>query len=767
MSVYPVARIKQSTGLEPKKHHQQQQLSYANGLHLPNETNDRISSPISPMFDMDGFGNRAGATDESDGNGYAPLSSAHPMYLQKPVNWNTSNLTLPHKPRCSLITVFLSDSWKETGAIAGSVGKARRSSRSGLPRYSEIDHDDGGVGGAPTSGAGLLGSSSSFGGGGVLGRLSPSSFSMGATGGGDKGTYVRLHRQRILTLHPSGTLTLHYLDIGTYVAPPPTPSTSLHERQLSSSPYGGRAQVGSYPPPNIAVHAHTRVSSSSSSTTSSASASSSPRLSGTTPVAVAAPSSISSHAASFSPPSQRYHQRNSRPASASLSAPSIKFSPSALFSGLGLGLGTSSSGPSAGGAGGVVGGSGTGGGDVKVSTKDVVEWKVKRDWDWEELRSRWGEADGVEVVDIGGVGRGNVGRVDAAMGPSVGGKTNSDRINKQWLANVEISTYDPVSFGTPLWWNSQFAFQTFQYTGVATSNSTTVPPGEESKSMKRGPEPDYSDLPSVVGLVIRRETPKPYGDAGNSNAIFPVINADGTKVREGISLAMEDMDVENSLLQIMPIPTSHDLDLSFEDAYYIPDDETKTLGISPTMGTEFEETHPAHHPNTNLPLNFNRQHPSVALLSTSPSFSSGSSVSMTSSWRTNRSWGGESFGAGGDGGSNRDGYNGGMNGGGGVVQSVWKKFFQDTSTGGRKEHGNQAGSNRYAGETSLLVPSRVNGVAMVRKGSERVGVDTFDDGIEGGEDLYGQHGSVEGIDGAMDDLFIVDDVDVGVVGMER
>ncbi|KAJ3403844.1 hypothetical protein HDV05_007572, partial [Chytridiales sp. JEL 0842] len=77
----------------------------------------------------------------------------------------------------------------------------------------------------------------------------------------------------------------------------------------------------------------------------------------------------------------------------------------------------------------------SGGGGVKVSVHDVMEWKVERTDSWKEVKA-------VISHYNGGFGQG--------------------KSKGSWLSQIETSTYDPVAFGTPLWLNSQFSIRIFR-----------------------------------------------------------------------------------------------------------------------------------------------------------------------------------------------------------------------------------------------------------------------------------------------------------------
>jgi hypothetical protein len=87
---------------------------------------------------------------------------------------------------------------------------------------------------------------------------------------------------------------------------------------------------------------------------------------------------------------------------------------------------------------------------------------------------------------------------------------------RNWLSQIETVTYDPVSFGYPLWLDSQFSIRIFRENVESES-------GEFHGLDDSRPRANLSDLPGSVALEVKREMPKPYGYVFKTTAAFNIL----------------------------------------------------------------------------------------------------------------------------------------------------------------------------------------------------------------------------------------------------
>ncbi|KNC99621.1 uncharacterized protein SPPG_05007 [Spizellomyces punctatus DAOM BR117] len=210
-----------------------------------------------------------------------------------------------------------------------------------------------------------------------------------------------------------------------------------------------------------------------------------------------------------------------------------RFSPSGLFSAFpGLGFGGKKQ-------------------HIRVKVSEVMEWNVKREMDWGEVKRSVQTSPSRPPAPT---------RTNPTQTPTTTTSTTTAAAKSsppsriQWPSKIEIVTHETAP-RPPVWMGPQFCFQVFD----ASRSLVSIEPNS----------PDLSDLPAAFHVQIRREAPKPYGDDKTlvPNGQFPVLGGD-EKFQEGISTAM------GSFIQFPDedtvIPNGGDRDsLSFEDAYHI------------------------------------------------------------------------------------------------------------------------------------------------------------------------------------------------------
>ncbi|KAI9103834.1 hypothetical protein DFS34DRAFT_645882 [Phlyctochytrium arcticum] len=191
-------------------------------------------------------------------------------------------------------------------------------------------------------------------------------------------------------------------------------------------------------------------------------------------------------------------------------------------------------------------GTGRKGQQIRVNVADVMEWKVKRESDWVEVKRALQATASPRTPS-------RVAKTSPARGIPSPPATGA-----YWPAKIEICTYEPVK--PPVWMGPQFVFQVFD------STDTTGAPSPAENAIG----PDLSDLPPAYTVYIRKEAPKPYGDEKKPappSGHFPVLNG-GDTIPEGISTAMDSM-IRFEKVDPPPVPTGLADSVSFEDAYHI------------------------------------------------------------------------------------------------------------------------------------------------------------------------------------------------------
>ncbi|KAJ3381229.1 hypothetical protein HDU92_005496 [Lobulomyces angularis] len=222
--------------------------------------------------------------------------------------------------------------------------------------------------------------------------------------------------------------------------------------------------------------------------------------------------------------------------------------------------------------------------------------------------------------------------------------STADRENEKssWMAEIELSTFDSVSFGTPLWLNSQFKFFTFKpLQGDVEDNRKILRsevlffedkkgyhPHDSKRERKReasmnrinnnskinhstivggivrqGSEPgrpDYTELPEYEELSIRCEIAVPWS--------FSTIEQYSKKLAEAIDDELEVNETyqkkrEGTLGVYLAIIKTKPLNLevlSFEDAFHIEleepviDDEEKELSLNNSFNQMFPHKKKQH-----------------------------------------------------------------------------------------------------------------------------------------------------------------------------
>ncbi|KAI8808590.1 hypothetical protein BJ742DRAFT_771945 [Cladochytrium replicatum] len=402
-----------------------------------------------------------------------------------------------------------------------------------------------------------------------------------STTSGTEGGSIRLYRQRVLSFHPNGTLSMHCVDVQL------TEERSI----LSTTMAAGSATLGAA----AAVVASTAMAVSGTSVShSSVSPGRSNRLS---------------------------QQGSATDPGISIAALLERYTPTDLLACVFPVL-------SGGGGRRVVGGRSNGmmtGGlaavvreHVKVSAMDSVVWGVRREADWEEVRVSVGQmrrrypvyqhpsttlrnatsmpailGEDADVINLEAAGGGTPTQA------RVSGTGNAG-VETRWLRNIEIL---PSEHGAGFWWGThadQFVFETYIGAGEVSgeesgggmreadeeSLAASVPRDGDSdgasaagggQSMMfamsgvghRGVgAADFSDLPPTVRLRIRREAPQPYGEDMPSGG-FPLLETSGMDTVAGLVEAMHsrlELDHRGSRGH------THPDDLTFEDddGFYVP-----------------------------------------------------------------------------------------------------------------------------------------------------------------------------------------------------
>ncbi|KAI9339166.1 hypothetical protein DFJ73DRAFT_569558 [Zopfochytrium polystomum] len=196
--------------------------------------------------------------------------------------------------------------------------------------------------------------------------------------------------------------------------------------------------------------------------------------------------------------------------------------------------------------------------DVKVSVKEVVEWSVCRDREWREVKSR----------------------LMNTLTPASKGKPADPR---SWASQIEISTFDPLSFGPPLWLGPSLTFHVYQE-----GTTRDRPPNPEDRRGK----PDLWDMPRTTMLEVGRKTATPYSAPGTkASDFFPVVRG-RESVANDISSAMFDpLDRDGAVEAAQRWQRARAEELSFEDALVVDDtDEFEGFDVGgPGSGPDVPE----------------------------------------------------------------------------------------------------------------------------------------------------------------------------------
>ncbi|KAI8590372.1 hypothetical protein BDZ88DRAFT_415084 [Geranomyces variabilis] len=249
---------------------------------------------------------------------------------------------------------------------------------------------------------------------------------------------------------------------------------------------------------------------------------------------------------------------------------------------------------------------------VRVKVSDVMEWNVKRDADWGEVKQAFGERPGRTTAksktkpkpaatpkpltsSAPAAGR-KASPVSSSYPstPASASSTFTGPTTTQWAKQIEIRTHHTSLQRPPVFLSPQFVFQVYDPMTTTTTTrkkaaKTPAPPGgpaSASAPLPR-PAPDLDDLPPTRDVQIKREALKPHGGderRSGPSSHFPTMHrnsADGDDGDEGIqehlSTAMDSpimMGQQQRLVKVVELrpPKKVPESLSFEDAFHIPID---------------------------------------------------------------------------------------------------------------------------------------------------------------------------------------------------
>ncbi|KAJ3015630.1 hypothetical protein HKX48_004454 [Thoreauomyces humboldtii] len=202
---------------------------------------------------------------------------------------------------------------------------------------------------------------------------------------------------------------------------------------------------------------------------------------------------------------------------------------------------------------------------VKVS--DIMEWNVKREPDWAEVRGA--------VASTPRVTKSTKSTKNAPAKPS----RPIPPVTVYWPAKIEIRSYQP-SLRPPVWMGPQFVFEVLDRRAPLRGRPSPFVPA-----------PDLSELPLSTEIHVKREAPKPHGEISTPSSHFPTLHP-YERMQENILTAM-DSTMEFKSYQPIPVPASGRRNrsegglkesLSFEDAFQIPLDTPREPVNKPSPG---------------------------------------------------------------------------------------------------------------------------------------------------------------------------------------
>ncbi|KAJ3177335.1 hypothetical protein HDU87_004587 [Geranomyces variabilis] len=256
---------------------------------------------------------------------------------------------------------------------------------------------------------------------------------------------------------------------------------------------------------------------------------------------------------------------------------------------------------------------------VRVKVSDLMEWNVKRDADWGEVKQAFGDRAGGTKAKPKSKPKPAASKASASALPAAARKTSPVSssppsttssissypagVSTLWAKQIEIRTHHPSLQRPPVFLSPQFVFQVYDPTATSATQKKSVKtpsptdPTSASASAPR-PAPDLDDLPPTRDVQIKREALKPHGaDERRSgpSSHFPTMHrnsADGDGedgIQENLSTAMDSpimMGQQQRLAKVVELrpPKKVPESLSFEDAFHIPID-TPPASWSGGIGT--------------------------------------------------------------------------------------------------------------------------------------------------------------------------------------
>ncbi|KAJ3153050.1 hypothetical protein HDU86_005348 [Geranomyces michiganensis] len=251
--------------------------------------------------------------------------------------------------------------------------------------------------------------------------------------------------------------------------------------------------------------------------------------------------------------------------------------------------------------------------NLRVKVSDVMEWNVKRDGEWGEVKQSFAERNGRNRAKSNRTSKPCPPSTTKPTGrkPALPSSTSSTTTTPaapaatttQWMSQIEIRTHYPPQLRPPVWLGPQFVFQVYTTTPAQQPRPST----STTTTSRRRPTPTtLADLPATTDVHIKREALKPHSGGGDDertakpSSHFPTLRVDdddddgagagagggggggmgarggGNGIRENLLTAMGSPIVLGSesgarVVEMRPVKKVPE-SVSFEDAFHIPID---------------------------------------------------------------------------------------------------------------------------------------------------------------------------------------------------